>query len=225
MKKQNFILGLALVAFGFMACDNENIQLNTNEPETEINLSYEEIFAEMATTLGVDVTFEAVEVFYGLCPEFTIPEFEIDRVTTRSVAVRESWDIDNSTTLRATTSLGESLTTIATPHMDNPNTMSYLVMSSSGKATSFVADIRFDEIKGTISFQLMEEMKPIDVVDIHGKRWNWEKFACDMSTGTIGLIYGGAVNGVIKGAVGGSKGSLAGGYWWSFRTNVGCWTK
>ena len=135
-KKNFFIFVFALVAFGFMACNNEDIQLN--EPETAITCSYEDIFTEVASSLGLDVAFEAVEVFYGLCPEFSIPEFELDRASTRSLAIRESWDIDNSMTMRLTTSSGDNFTTIATPHKDNPNAVSYLVMSTTGESLSLV---------------------------------------------------------------------------------------
>jgi|GEM_PF-6402917 len=171
MKRKNFILVFALVAFGFLACDNESIQLNTNELETTITCSHKDIFAEIANSLGVVVTFESVDVYYGLCPEFTVPDFEFDRLSTRNIAVRDGWDIDNSTTIRATTGLGDSFTAIATPHIDNPNTLSYVMMSSTGETVGFAADIRFDEINGTVFLELMEEMKPIDIIDIAGSRW------------------------------------------------------
>ena len=190
----------ALAAFGFMACNDESVQLNTNEPEVEINLSYEEIFAEIASSLGLDVTFETVDVFYGLCPEFAIPEFELDRISTRSIAMRESWDIDNSLTVRATTSLGNSVTTITTPHMDNPNAVSYVIMSSTGEAMSFVADVRFNEINGTMSFELMEEMGPIDVFDVNGMRWrdnfnSWHAQWADCFNGVLTTPIGTTIAG------------------------------
>ena len=165
MKKQNFIMVFALVAFGFMACDNESVQLNTNEPETEINLSYEAILNGVASSLGVDVIFESVEVFYGLCPEFTVPGFEFDRLLTRNLAVRESWDIDNSTTMRLATGSGDSFTAITTPHKDNPNTVSHVMISSTGEAFGFVADTRFDEISGMMNIVLDDELEPIDTGD------------------------------------------------------------
>jgi len=189
MKKQSFILVFALVAFGFMACDNESVQLNTNEPEVEITLSFEEIFNEIASSLGMAITFEAVEVFHGLCLEFSVPELEFDRLLTRNVAVSDNWDIDNSMTIRAATSLEESFTTIATPHMDNPNTMSYVMMSSTGEAVGFVVDFDFDEDAGIVSFMLSEEMKPIDVFDVAGSRAPWRNSvtgACILLTGIGG---------------------------------------
>jgi|GEM_PF-3299266 len=197
MKRKNFIMVFALVAFGFMACNDESVQLNTNEPEAEINLSYEEIFAKIANDLGVDVTFETVEVFHGFCSEFTVPELEVNRMTTRNFAVEESWDIDNSTMIRATTSLGESFTTIATPHMDTPSMMSYVMMSSTGEAFNLVADVRFDEINGTMFLELMEEMGPIDVVEING-RAGWR----DSVTGACIVLTGIGSGGGLKAGLG-----------------------
>jgi len=159
MKKQNFILVLAFVAFGFLACNNENIQVN--EPE----MSYEVVFNEIASSLGLNVTFESVEVLHGFCTEFIVPEFEFDRMTARSSAMNSGWDIDNSTTVKAVTTAEGSFATIATPRMDNSNTISYTMVLPTGEAMGFVADIDFDGV-GINSFILNEEFEPVDIVNI-----------------------------------------------------------
>jgi len=195
-KKQFFILGFALVAFGFMACDNESVQLNTNEPETEINLLFEEIFNEIASSLGVDITFEAVEVFYGFCSEFAVvTEFEFDHIALRNSAVRDDWDIDKSMTVRTTMCSGEDFTMIATPHKDNANVVSLVMLSSTGEGTSFIAG--FDGVFDVFPF---DEFEPIDIgsgfIRHRPDGWNW----------TVGQHIGCALAGVVLG--GGLMGAL-----------------
>ena len=189
MKKQNFILVFALVAFGFMACNDESVQLNTNEPEAEINLSYEEIFNEIASSLGMDITFETVEVLHGFCSEFTVvTEFEIDRVALRNSAVRDDWDIDESMTVRATMCSGENFTMITTPHKDHANVVSLVMLSSTGEGTSFIAG--FD---GVFEIVPPEEFEPIDIgngfIRHRPDGWNW----------TIGQHIGCALGGLVAG--------------------------
>jgi len=193
-KKKIFILGFALVAFGFMACDNESVQLNTNEPDMEINLLFEEIFNEIASSLGMDVTFETVEVFHGFYSEFTaVTEFEIDCIALRNSAVRDDWDIDKSMTVRTTMCSGEDFTMIATPHKDNTNVVSLVMLSSTGEGTSFIAG--FDGAFDVVPF---DEFEPIDIGDGFRHRpngWIWsigEHIGCALAGVVAGFGIGGA---------------------------------
>jgi hypothetical protein len=201
MKTNKLFLGLALVAFGVLACDNESVQLNTTEPETELNISYKDMFAEIANSLGVDVTFESVEVFHGLCPEFIATDFESDRITLRNSAVKTGWDVDNSTSMRLATSSGDSFTAITTPHKDNPNTVSHMMMSSAGEAVSIVVDFNFDEINGTMHLVLNDELEPIDISELRAGTF------CGIMMGSWSVLIGwsmkaGAVTGGVAFGVG-----------------------
>ncbi len=165
----------------FVGCVKEQTKNSTTE---DIELNNE--ISILGEEIGLNVEAKVLNISYGNNTEINNFIKILKSTTTHE------WNIDNSTTLKFITSIGDTLTSISVPLLSTPNTM-VCIVEINGQTNTYVLDLIFDDNGKTMSYRINNDIDFIELKSTNG----WMDCMQGVLGSHVGVII--AVGGVAGG--------------------------